>query len=507
MSAQRAGVDLPDVTEPIVDLFAAQTCATMSWIHYLLAPQLAAASPLIPARIRHEVRRRVLSPAFERDDFWWMWKGDAGTGHRLNNWNPWINSNLLLGNLLLETDADRRLKAIAKICKSVDAFLKDYSDDAACEEGPGYWGESAAAYFDVCTLLQSAVPGTPGVLKDPFVRRMMHYIADVHIAGRFSVNFGDASALAGSPGALGYVIGQAVGDPQLQQFGAFTLPPVSSDDPAAHGKATPADSLTHRGLLALFGTTRARQSVKTDALGRDSWFPALCLMTARQREGSADGFYLAAQAARNQRSHGHNDSGSFIVFHDGAPVFVDAGTQAYTKQTFGPDRYKIWIMQSAFHNLPTIGGVMQSADDAKYRAGEAKYFCSDDRSGLTLNLATAYPDEAGLERWMRTVRLDRKVGRVLINEDFTLGKPAPVVLNFLTPRTPASDKDGLLVLTTANQSSKAVTLKFDPAQLTASFAPIELTDAGLKSTWGQLFRIQLTTPAPVGSGRWAFEII
>ena len=52
------------------------------------------------------------------------------------------------------------------------------------------------------------------------------------------------------------------------------------------------------------------------------------------------------------------------------------GVETYTAKTFSPQRYEIWTMQSAFHNCPTIDGVMQSAgrqfaaSDVAYRAGD-----------------------------------------------------------------------------------------------------------------------------------------
>ena len=504
MSLQKAGVGLPDVTEPVVDLFAAQTSATLSWTHYLIATELAKVSPLIPERIGIEAKRRILSPAFERNDFWWMWKGNEGSGFRLNNWNPWINSNLLLTNLLLESDAERRVQAIAKVCKSVDAFLDDYSPDAGCEEGPGYWSESAAAYYDVCSLLLSSVSGQPDVLRDPFVGKMMHYIADVHIAGRYSVNYGDASALAGSPGELAYLIGTATGDAELAGFGAFTMPQLGAE--TGGRRASPTGTLTSRSLQGLFKLGEARKAPKADALGRDSWYPTLCLITAREKAGTTDGFYLALQAAPNLRSHGHNDSGSFIIFHDGAPLFVDAGTAQYTAQTFSKDRYKIWYMQSAYHNLPTVGGMMQTTGNIRYRATEPKYFSDDAHAGIALNLATAYPDEAGIQRWMRTVELDRKAGSIRLNENFVLAKNVPVVLNFLTPRTPAVDKPGTLRLSVAAGSAREVMLTYDSQQLTASFEKIDITDPGMKMTWGQLYRVQLTSGAVV-DGNFTMDIV
>jgi hypothetical protein len=508
MGLQKAGTGLPDVSEPVVDLFAAQTSATLSWTYYFMGPQLEKVSPLIPKRILIEAKRRILNPAFERDDFWWMWKGDAGTGFRLNNWNPWINSNLLLTNLLLEQDAERRVKAIAKVCKSVDAFLDDYSADAGCEEGPGYWGESAAAYFDCCSLLMSATKGTKNVLADPFVRKMMHYIADVHIADRFSVNYGDASARAGTPGELAYLIGSATGDKALQEFGTFYMPPPNAEQTGMRrgGGGGAQGSLTNRSLLSILNMDKARNAEKADALERDSWYPALALMTARAKADTTDGFYLAVQAAHNQRSHGHNDSGSFIVFHDGSPVFIDAGTAQYTAQTFSADRYKIWYMQSAYHNLPTVGGVMQTTGDPKYRASEIKYFNDDAHAGMAMNLGTAYPAEAGITRWNRTISLDRKAGSIVLNEDFQLQKKVPVALSFITPRTPSQDKIGTLVLASTDKSVKDVTLKFDASLITATFEQIDLTDQGMKFTWGQLYRVLLTSTAPTDSGKWKIEV-
>src|SRR5205807_783521 len=128
LGMQRAGNGLPDVTEPIVDLFAAETAALLAWTDYLLGDKLDKVSPLVRKRIRVEVDRRVLTPAFERDDFWWM-----GFGERkdVNNWNPWINSNWLTAALLLEADPQRRSAAVYKIMRSLDNFINRYPPDGA----------------------------------------------------------------------------------------------------------------------------------------------------------------------------------------------------------------------------------------------------------------------------------------------------------------------------------------------------------------------------------------
>ena len=99
LGAQKAGVGLPDVTEPIVDLFAAETASLLAWTLYLLEGPLRAVSPLIPERIRLETDRRMLTPALTRD---FSWMGFAG--HSVNNWDPWICSNWLTAALLVERD-------------------------------------------------------------------------------------------------------------------------------------------------------------------------------------------------------------------------------------------------------------------------------------------------------------------------------------------------------------------------------------------------------------------
>jgi hypothetical protein len=63
LGMQKAGAGLPDVSEPIVDLFAAETSSLLAWTGYLVGGLLAQASPLLPERIQWEIDRRILAPA------------------------------------------------------------------------------------------------------------------------------------------------------------------------------------------------------------------------------------------------------------------------------------------------------------------------------------------------------------------------------------------------------------------------------------------------------------
>lgn len=508
LGAQKASVGLPDAAEPIVELFSAETASTMAWVDYLVGEKLNSVSSLIGPRIRLEAKRRVLDPCLARDDFWWM--GLAAKRGHLNNWNPWVNSNWLMTNLLLEQDAERRVQALMKSCRSIDEFLSDYSPDGGCEEGPVYWQRSPGSYFDCCKTLASAVNGAADVMTHPFVQRMGQFIADVHIAGNAYVNYGDAHMEDAPSPELVYRYGLAAKLPALAAFGAFSsardgLGAAGDAAKLEHAVGASLPSLA-RSLPDLLCAREIRVAQKADALGRDAWYPALHLMTARAKAGTTDGFYLAVQAASNGRSHGHNDSGSFIIFHGGTPVFIDPGVEAYTAKTFSPQRYTIWTMQSAYHNLPTINGVMQHEGNT-YQASEVKYASDDARASITMNLATAYPAEAGAKRWMREVVLDRKAGVVRMKEDFALAKASPVALSWMTSRVP-SDAHGMITLHAEKAGVKDVVLKYDAAVFRASVNKIDLEDEGMRRSWGPaLYRVQLHTVSDVGAGQWVFEIV
>jgi hypothetical protein len=502
LGAQQAGVGLADVTEPIIELFGGETSATMGWVVYLLEKQLNAVSPRLVERVHLEAKRRILDPYFERNDFGWM--GLNGKAHTLNNWNPWINSNVLTANLLLEKDAQRRKAMVAKICHSIDEFFADYSPDAGCEEGPGYWARSAGSFFDCCWTLVSAHGGQgDAVLKHPFTRAMGHYICNVHIAGNSYVNYGDAHPHDAPSPDLSYRFGRATGDDMLAEFGAFD---AKVHGTSVNGAPLSAAVISDRGGVASLSRMLARVLVAEeiasvpvhDSLPRDAWYPRLGLMTAREKEGSAAGFYVAAQAASNGRSHSHNDSGSFIIFHQGEPVFIDVGPEAYTATTFSKDRYTLWTMQSAYHNLPTISGVMQH-EGVSYRASELKYESSDAAVSFQANLATAYPKEAGARQWIRTLMLDRVKGIVTISEDFALETAADVMLSLMTAVPPVVQANGVKIGGTL--------LAFDQGALTAGVEKIAITDDALKHSWGDaVYRIKLSSAAPVAKAAWRLKL-
>jgi hypothetical protein len=499
IGAQKAGSGLADPGEFVVDLFAAETGESLAWTSYLLGEQLDGVSPMIGKRISYEIDRRILTPCLEREDFGWM----GFSGGRVNNWNPWCNSNWLACTLLIEPDENRRIAAVAKILRSLDHFFDAYDDDGGCDEGPGYWSRAGGSLFDCLELLRSATNGAIDVYGRPLVKEIGRYIYRVHIAGDYFVNFADASAKAGPPGELVYRYGKRIGDDKLAAFGAYMFARHRDEGFADGGGYT-----VGRYLPEIFNAAEVGAAQARPALVRDVWLDGIQVMTARCNEGTADGFFVAAKGGHNAESHNHNDVGNFIVYRDGRPILIDVGVETYSRKTFSSRRYEIWTMQSAYHNLPTINGVMQSPG-REFAARDVSYEADDDHAQLRLDLAGAYPKEANLKSWIRTVRLNRGKD-VVVTEDYTLEQPAgEITLSLMTPCKVQTQEQGRLLLETADASEPRVAVRvlYDGAGLKAVAETIPVEDGHLRSVWpGQLTRILLKAGQPALHDTWTLRI-
>ena len=503
LSLQAAGPGLPDVTEPVVDLFVAETSSLLAWTHYLLGSALDELAPLIRPRIQYEIQRRVLTPLLAREDFWWM--GFGTERGRVNNWNPWINSNWLTSNLLIETDPGRRAAAVSKTMRSLDNFIDPYPPDGGCDEGPGYWSRAGASLFDCLELLYSATNAQLNVYHEPLIRNIGKYISKAQIADHYFVNFADASALVNPPATVVYGYGKRIADEELAAFGAWL----------ARSNKAPTSTLgttLGRRLPALFTFADIAQIPCRQPLMRDGWLKNIQVMTGRDRDGTAEGLFVAAKGGHNAESHNHNDVGNVIVYHDGCPVIVDAGVERYIRQTFGRKRYEIWTMQSRNHSLlPTVDGVMQ-AHGTNYVARNVEYTVTEQTAALCLDIAGAYPPDAGVVAWTRTVTLERGC-EVRIEDEYELAKPIrEIVLALLTPCT--VERSGAQEMTLAVNalpdgcfSGQAVLLWEGDNGIEADVEQLALTDDRLQAVWGEkLTKIVFRLEQPSAKGTLRFRL-
>lgn len=384
---------LPDPARPVIDLFAAETGAQLAVVASLLGDELDAAASGIIRRIDHEIETRITRPYLDRH-FWWMGNGDEP----MNNWTAWCTQNVLISTFTRQTTQAVRRAVITQAAHSLDAFLKDYGEDGACDEGPHYYRHAALCLFGALTVMDAVAPNVFSRLwREPKIRAMAEYIVHAHARGPYYVNFADASAVLEPCGAREFLFGKAVGSRSLCALAAA--------DAARNAAPELPDeiNLTYR-LLALSAAAEMaaydRQPVET----RDIYYPSCGLFIARD-----ECFVVAAHAGDNGDGHNHNDVGSVTVYKDGRPLLIDVGVETYTARTFSPERYDIWTMQSAFHNLPTFDGIQQCAG-AEFAATNVDVDLSEAVAAIGMDIAGAYPPEARVVHYRRSVRLIKGEG-------------------------------------------------------------------------------------------------
>lgn len=451
---------LPDTSRPVVDLFAAETGALLAMVHYLLGPALDDYAPGLAARIAREVEARVLRP-WRAEHFWWMGNGDEP----MCNWTPWCTQNCLIAQALLHPhSAAANRAAVRRAAYSLDCFLKDYGEDGACSEGAQYYSHAALCLYNALDILCAMAPGVfDAAWSDPKLRAMGEYIANVHVAGPYYLNFADCSPLAGARGAREFLFGRRVDSRPLMALAAADFVRWPDGEPTT-------DSAAGINLFYLVQAAFAEADIRTFARAAahegapqpgDAWYPSVGLRICRR-----GAFVAGMKAGNNADSHNHNDTGSVTVYKDGRPFLIDIGVESYTQKTFSPQRYEIWTMQSGWHNLPTFDGIMQ-LPGREYAAQDIQL----GQGSISAELAGAYPPIPGLTSYRRTAAVT-EAGVTLTDET---DWPGEVELTLMTEHQPQPCEGGLAL------GELGVILLGDPAEI--SVQPVPVSDPRLRTAW------------------------
>ena len=165
-------------------------------------------------------------------------------------------------------------------------------------------------------------------------------------------------------------------------------------------------------------------------------------------------------------------------------------------------------MQSAFHNLPTINGVMQAAG-RQFEARGAAFHSGDNAAEFSADLAAAYPAAAGVEKWLRSVRLNRAADSVQVTENFALrAANGKVELSLMTQCGVRPDGSNALILSGGMLGGAAVRIAIaGPGAPVIRSEEIAIPDTRLRAVWGaMLHRTVLSWPGVPATGELKFTI-
>ena len=473
---QKSGNGLPDPFDNVIDLGAGETASEMAMISFILNEELNVFSPIINKRIKFELDKRIFHPYLLRNDFWWM-----GYGQKIpNNWNPWINTNILYAALYTESNKDTLVTLLNKIFNSTDKFINIYPDDGSCDEGYEYWGEAGGKLIRMLYLVNE-VSGNKVDFSDlQLLHNMGAYILKVYIGNGYFVNFADADKILPRAESI-YHYGQMFNDTSLKYFAAYIFK-------LSGGK------LNNNSIVDFIEAAKVFKAINTvlpdPVLPSFSWLPNLQVLTARNKTGNiSKGLFFAAQGGHNAESHNHNDVGNFILYNNGEPVIIDAGVGEYTSKTFGPDRYDTWNLQSQWHNCPSINGLQQK-DGRQYEATDVSFDNNKKTIKLSMNISKAYSLDAAVEKWVRFFTFKPDKNELQLNEQYQLKEwKGYSKINFLTCASVNEIKPGVLLFVN-KQGKRLLQMVFNPLKLDFSIEKKLITDPVIKANWGEeLFRL------------------
>ncbi|AHF91451.1 heparinase [Opitutaceae bacterium TAV5] len=379
-----------------VDLAAAARAWSLATTDYLLGDKL---SPATRARIRAEVRARVLDPvagrirAADSRGFSWM----AGR----NNWTAICNAGVMGSALLLSDSPAERALFIAAFERFTQPYIESFGPDGFCEEGIGYWSYGYGHYIMGSELIRMTTGRRIDLMAGEQQKRIATFDVRWKVAGSVYPAFGDASVRARTPAMLHDFATLRYGG-----SGGLVSPGASA---GVHRHPLGAQLYVMPFRLSLpypeSGSPKAQAiaAAATRPPLRD-WFPDGGALVVRSASAGT-GLSAAFKGGHNGQSHNHNDLGSFIVVNGSQPVLGDPGADTYVKDTFGPKRYSSGLMNSFGHPVPRVAGKLQrTGRDARAKTVRNEF--SDTRDIWEIDITSAY-DVPGLDRLTRTFIFDR----------------------------------------------------------------------------------------------------
>ncbi len=401
-----------------IDLFASETGFALSEIDALMGDRL---EPLIRARIRAEVTRRIIMPFTAVESYGWW---ETGT----NNWTAVCICSVAGAIFYLEPALGLRL--IPRFEAAMECYLSGFREDGICLEGCGYWHYGFGFFTVWADMLRRVTDRERDWFRRPKVQRIAAFLQSMFLSGQSSVSFADGGrSIEYHLGLLHYLKRE-----YPEEVRVYSPEYSYACDGCARW------CLHLRGALWLDEDIYAHPA--DDTLPAETYAPDSQWLVKRTAS-----YGFAAKGGNNAEHHNHNDIGSFLFAKNGRQLLVDLGAGRYNRDYFGARRYEILECSSRGHSLPIVGESLQKAG-AEYAASAVTYA----PGCFSLDLAGAYGLPA-LRSLLR--RFECTETAVTLTDHFDCDPSLPITERFVTLTEPTAEA-GLVRVGEA-------TLRFDPA--------------------------------------------
>ena len=427
-------------------------------------------SPIIAERIEYELEKRIIKPFISYHATW-----SGAYGDKCNNWVTACVEGVLFTTAIVEKRQRVREAVVSRALSYLDNYTTWMPNDGGCDEGPGYWNGAAAAYFIDLEMIYDMTNGAIDVFDHELIKNMGEFIYKFNIHEEKYVNFADCSPNVRPNPYLVMRYGDRCGSEGMVAYGKMLA--VASPEITLNYRS-PYRAL--RDVISPYVT----EAEKTKA-ALYVWLPDLKVMVARDSEDTGEGMFVAMKGGHNKQSHNHNDVGSYIIYKNGMPSVIDPGNLVYTKDVFSSNRYKLWAMQSHYHNLPAFDGVGQH-NGSVFTSTREEY--DETTHTLSLGLEMAYERYAGVESYTRCASHEK--GLVTVTEDIRLDTEREIDFRLMTHKAPEVLSENKILL------AGGTVLEYDGR---LAFSAEEFVPEGMDVTkmWGveTLFRLHFTVRA------------
>jgi hypothetical protein len=390
VSAHLPRHDLPALGRPALDLAACEMAALLAELREALRPWMDSVSGTLAGSVVAAVDAQVLTPYGEGCEVWWQDRPHQ----EFNNWTGVCAGSILAACESLAAQGHPRPKARARALAGLRLFLeRGFTPHGECDEGVGYWSYGVGF---ACLGWSRLEPEELTAQADlDRLRLIADYPRRAHL---FANDF-----FSGNDGGLRYSAPLEF----VPWLAAVSGNAFLSRWAAEH----PALSTRHFGqILRMLAAPAAPSSPPAPLPGGKGKEEAQWLedqQVAVLRLPTKEGELLAAlTGGTNAERHNHNDLGHFLVALNGQFIIPDLGAPHYQADFFGPKRYTYVLASSRGHCCPLIGEFEQRA--GKEAAGRVLAWEPGPAAKLVLDLTAAYPPEAGLQLWTRS--LERRPG-------------------------------------------------------------------------------------------------